>query len=94
MVEVTQADVAAAIDVFTGSRPSMTEVDRMAKLFARHRIAARKQALEEAAMAAHEHLYPSNPEDDWTRYAMDKARFARTTATAIRALSDSHVDQD
>jgi len=45
------------------------------------------QAIEDAAKVAHDHLHPTNPEDDWTPYASDKARHARTTATAIRALA-------
>lgn len=42
--EVTQADVAAAIDVFVGTRPSMAEVDRVSRLFATYRLAAQARA--------------------------------------------------
>lgn len=59
MVEVTQEDREAAADAVQSARPILADEIRAGRMdayagvtaFARHRIAARKLALEEAAMA-------------------------------------------
>jgi hypothetical protein len=77
MGEVIEADVARAIEVFEGSRPSLADVDRMPTLFAASRLATRKLALEEAARLV------ERRSAELKAHAVD----AKLTAAAIRALT-------
>lgn len=108
MVEVTQEDREAAAEyVRDNQQPRLERNVRAGKAytglseaFARHRIAARKQALEEAAGVANARSDAcdklAGTHHDYTaRYHNEcRAIEARHISTAIRALSDSHVDQD
>jgi hypothetical protein len=83
MVEVTQADreAAASIAVLVEMRELIREgrADHHAEPFARHRIAARDAALEEAAKVVEKWIEPvmATPHENATY---------RSIATAIRAM--------
>lgn len=91
-VPVTGADREAAAAYFREKAGPTLEANCMEKgrvdfwplvqAFARHRLAA----LDEAAAAAFERLYPSNLEHDWTEFARDRADAAKHARDVILAL--------
>ena len=61
-------------------------LDRLAALEA-ERAAGEARVVERCAKRAHEELYPTNPEYDWTPYAKYMASAAQRAENGIRALA-------
>lgn len=52
------------------------------------------EALEEAAQAAYNELFPTNDRSDWTEFAEHSAQHAAWAAQSIRALKQPQADKD